>query len=707
MYPAMKAYVNSVALTDGEFIDLLNNYKKSTTWVRYSIFRGIYNQDKQDKSLDFIFAEILQLVSIEYHENDGSRLSNEYTELKECLKRLKERNSILKLLEFIKTNYGSISGSIYFRDIIDDVLVRSGKDYPKDNQVFELIVSIFTDEEIRISNEAMDHFLNYFKGTDNVYSAFVEIYKRLDISSVFDLGLLVKLANEESIEFFANEFRKGNVQRFVVENFQYLLGQDHALLKEFNLKINEIELIHLPTTKDFESERKELNKKTRNLLFDKGHFLAAVDKVFVDIGKNELSFDELWDAYDIQPNGTGNFPEIVYDTIRSREINGKSVRENLAMSLERNWDSFWAGKIVAYLKKNPASDFTDEQLAQIKQWCDHHAKTIDFTTAISFPDADRTTVKRVANKLSYLIRKLSLKHYPKQLYLDFLSFPKWDDNEMDIFDFVESILDTDDITERVLVNLTAGIKYHVVLESHLDYCVKHRLNQSTPSLVQYLNNRDYPRKKVLDSYMLLNGSLGPIEKLLPSLDDYFMYEVFQELINRKSLFIYSYLTNLFSSEKNKEAKLKIAEFLIQLQSLKAVQFYVKYIKQSKSVPGDSSPSNPLFKLTNIFASYYVFVLYEMSTDSSISQGPFSRLSDLSIGALQSICLVGSNFKWVKRIFRIYAAFFLIGRSLGIKKTPIKVIRELRHYFENIEQQYYVNKSVNVDLKEALRIYSSI
>ncbi len=704
-YLSLKAYVELFQLNEDEFEKLMKRFQNtSDTWVKFTLFYAIHKQGYQEKYIGTVLEFAGKYISKQHEDSD--RLTNEYSELVHCIQAVKSLDATKKVVDFIMNDYKRVSYSIYFCKIIGHTLKHVAKSFPSDDDLYEKIKSAFKSENFGFYDERFKEFIEYFDSTGNRTRIFKELYsKNITDLKYYTLKQLALLANEEAIEFMANEFRTSNINANIVMDFQYCLERNSKNLKQFNKLVNETEPIELPVDRNWEKEKRDRRERTKALLFDKDAFKCAIEQVFIDAGKDVLTYDEIWEIQNTEFDG--KYLAVVYRATRLYEIHEKRDKAKLLDWIEDNWDEYSIRIIIDFLKEDSDPEFTDDQLKYIKTWCDKKSKEVNYKTALSHPIESTTTANLEAIKLSFLVRRLKLDYYDTEFYLNMLSFQKWGDNEIKIFDFVESVAPKDKIDEQVLMNLSEGIEFDMVLENHLDYCIKHVLTQASEHLIKFLEDGGYKRYKVLESYNTLGGSLEKLENILPKITDDFKFELIRELINRKSRIVLGHLRKLFDISTNATEKLTLASYLIVLQDIKGIKYYLKYINQNKVVPDDSSPSNPFYKLTTLKALSYIFKLYEMSFDENIQQGRFNNLYDIAIGALQAVSLFDDNFPKSRNRYRYYKFVFRIKAFLKIHNLPEEVILNLNHIFENIEHQFYVNKSFNIDLDEAMSKYSLV
>lgn len=249
-YLAMKAYTMSLKLSDEEFDQLFNAFKdESDTYLRYALFSSIHHQNRQDKYVKYAIEQISKLMRSEFENNDG-RLSNEYSELRDCLSKITSLEAIEYSVEFVSQNYWSLSYSIYFSEVIHDVLKLAIKESPNE-RIYQKLKSVVLSENFASIDKNVENLKEYFRETGSYERVFQDVYMekktKLDYHSYQVLAIL---ANEKNVEFFANEFLKSEIDKRIVEEFQYYLDRDNReLLSMFNNLVNKKESISLPIYK--------------------------------------------------------------------------------------------------------------------------------------------------------------------------------------------------------------------------------------------------------------------------------------------------------------------------------------------------------------------------------------------------------------------------------------------------------------------------
>lgn len=703
-YLPIRVYLDLFKLTFDEFDKLMSEFSNSdNTWIRHTIYQGIHTQKFQDRYIDFVLQQILLRLKNEL--NDSNALSNESSDLHECAKTVIEKSSLLKILDFIIDNYGKISYSVYFTELVQDTLANITSLFPADDDLFEKVKESFNSES-NIRGDKIDKFIAFFDFKKARLVIFKEIYNfSIENLNYGAMSKLTSLANEECVTFLANEFAVGKINAEIVRIFQYQITGNPALLEQFNILVNAVEKIELPTLRDRDAERRERNQQTLNVLFNKDNLRIAISQLFEDAGKEELTYDEIREIH--KTEWEGKYLPIVYHTTRIFNKDVVRTKTGVLEYVDRNWPAFSIKHIITFLRSNENVILNETQLGYIREWCDEEIKKVDFKNAISAPEANVTRADKSAIKISYLIRKLNLTHYSQDLYLNFLSFSKWDDKEVEIFDFVKTVVPKTEIDQRVHQNISNGIIYYQVLENHLSYAVNNTLTEIAPKLIQYLTDNDNQRYHVLDCFVKLNGDLELLEQILPAINDDFKLEIIKHLMYKDRPFVKKHLLKLFNRETDSDKKLRLAALLIQLQNINGLNFYIKFAEEKKLVPELSSRRDPFGNVTEIKLLKKFFIMYELGYKPEIISDVFSNLKDIAISGIQSISLSGDNFVLAQKIFKRYRFIFNIKNKIKFHKKPDIIVQYLEHYFENIEQQYYINKSTKVHLSEAIKKYSAL
>jgi hypothetical protein len=151
----------------------------------------------------------------------------------------------------------------------------------------------------------------------------------------------------------------------------------------------------------------------------------------------------------------------------------------------------------------------------------------------------------------------------------------------------------------------------------------------------------------------------------------------------------------------------LADYLIQLQDINALQYYYNYIKNEKHIPLFLTYSDSLGKLNNIKAIPLLFKMYELGYNPDFKIDKFNDIKSYALGAIQVISLYENNFNMSFKRYQLYKFNFKLGKSLKLNKKDNSIIQYLDTHYENIEHKYYINRSMETNASEALLEYKAL
>ena len=516
------------------------------------------------------------------------------------------------------------------------------------------------------------------------------------------------MADKDSLKILVDEFKEGRINKEQITFFQnYLAGYQRDLLVPFNTAVNDGGGdIPLPPVRDFEKEKKEQEELMKELLFDIDKFGAKVSEIFAAGGKNEMSYNEMTDV--VSHDDTQKYPPVLFDAIR---MGGRKTikKDVLLQRLNDQWSLFSIGEIYRFLKRDKAVKLEDSQKEIVKKWCDAELQKWKFTDATKKTEL-RYSTSWASIYASFFMRRFDFRHLSENIYLDLLSIQRWDDDEIDIFPFVGSIVAQDKINTRVLENLQSGNLLPGAYENHLSYCKDKHLFGAASLLLPFIINREtYQRHETLECFKLLKGDMVELEKSLNEIADVFRFDVINLLIENGSSTIKAVVQDKFEITEDEDFKIRYAFCLLRLQSLKGIRYFIGYLKTHLQIPEISNVPHSSFLAVARKLKFlpYIFQVYRMGYNKKIEQSDFLSLHTIASQGLQSVCLHENNFVFAKRIFYFYRWLQKIKLAFRNNETIKKTVADLEFYFENIEQQYFINKGSTIQFQDAVKTFSRL
>jgi len=268
--------------------------------------------------------------------------------------------------------------------------------------------------------------------------------------------------------------------------------------------------------------------------------------------------------------------------------------------------------------------------------------------------------------------------------------------------YLESYLDKREMALRILENLESGIEADDVLKNHIEYCLQNKITDGIRFALEEIkkSSRSYEiRNFSLKTVVQLSDELSEIEMILPDISDEFKWNIVEELVNQNSKMVVDYLEDVLSTGNDKD-KIKASEYLIKLQNIEALEYYSNWIKNNNQLNRDMYNSSTLTYLKNIAAIPILIDLLELTYKETFNQPDiFDRLDSLVQGALKSIALESEiNYLKVRQ-----AILDFIERNMNIYKN----VNWLYSFLNQLEQQYYINKSEKIDVNDVINKLESI
>ena len=361
-----------------------------------------------------------------------------------------------------------------------------------------------------------------------------------------------------------------------------------------------------------------------------------------------------------------------------------------------NWDRFCIHNVYEKMGYNESIILTNEQKEWIANWSSSNLNTVNFKTALETKPNRTFTSSYVAIFLWYFLRKLSLT-YPREVLLDLISYDWIEGGQYVGIEYLEPLLSRQEMTTRVLQNLNEGIDNNDVMKNHLKYCKKHKITEIIPYALNATvnpNRENEVKRTALDIICELSKTVvDDLEKLLPQMQDDFRWDVVEKLVQKNSQTCHKYLLPILKTDVE-EDKLKSAYYLIELQDLEGLKYYVDWAKEHMQAPKtEHHDKSPLLFLRMVDAVPYLLDLLEVSYKPNFIKSHFDFFENNILDALAAIALQSEdNYQSVRKSIEDF---------IKDKIDKIKNINFLYAFIEKLEQRYYTSKSEKMDIKDVI------
>ncbi len=683
--------INSKDIVD-QIVSELRNSKSD--WVRYGLYYFLHTSEFLDEYIDiFLEGIIYTRFQVSSANIQRSRLGNERFELIEGLKKVNSPEAIIKVVSYFIDHANDLHDLFAVKHDVSFLAENTSKAYLKDPSILDLAVNFSLSMLDNYLNKEAGQFIRFFEYTDTRFLAF---QKTLIEKSHNKEDLLAALADDQCLEYIIEQYEIENFPEDDIWRFiQTLRWKNKDLFVKFYENINEKfdNKFILPPDRDFEKEGKERNQRDFDLLFNKQGVIDEIKRIFDFEDKQAFTTKEL------SKLRTKHWPDLYYSDLAVEIL--RIIVKDEEIALENaieiinswDWDWFCISKIYKKLINNEEIKLSQEQQRWIEEWCYSNVHGVDFKHAITKTDEKRYSFLTSAIYLWYFFKRFNLE-YPKHILFDMLSF----EYDRQGIEYLEDYLDETEMSSRILENLEENIIIDDVLKNHIDYCKRHGIKEVLKfALIEIVNiNRDKHdeiRRIALETVCELSDSLTELEEYLPDITDDFKWQAFDELFKNKSSYAHEFLLKLFQTSGEPD-RFKAAEYLIKLQDLNALAYYVDWIKMERNFSRDMYNSSPLPSLQTLDAVVFLIELLRMNYQEDFNQSDhFERLDRLVLDALTRIALLSdNNYFEIKRSIEDFIEKY---------KGNYKNVNWLYSFLEQLEQKHYINKSEQISIDEVL------
>ena len=646
--------------------------------IRSGLYYLLSNSDYLDEYTD-VFLYGVNLVL------DRDVLSSsEFTYLLKGLNETKSTESIKKILTFFTNNIEYLD-RLYHQDEIP-FLNNSTNAYLDDSSIFDLYLELFKvfSQKHRYLDRN-EYILNFFEDTDTRLDAFKKLYSNRS-EEKHPFIFLANLADLSCLELIIEEHKEDKITEDEMWNFKHLLNftnKEMSIL--FNNLTNENFGNRFIPPQEVNNDEKRNVPKDVDLLFNKKLFTEEIERVFEIGAKKELKAIELSNLC-VNSNYYYLSELVIHKLIKIANKEAVSLKKALNY-IDNYWDFFRFNEIYGKLIRNEEIKLSAKQKKIIAEWCVSQFSNVDFKQSITKTD-QKESANPTAIILWFFYRKFNI-HYPKSVLLDMISFD-WHEGRSDQvgIEYLEMQLDIEDMKKRVLENLDEGIEYDSILSNHIVFCKKHNIQDILKHCLDTIvdKNRYYTtRKLALDTICEMSDTYLELEEILPKIQDEFKWTVVRELMDKNVIFCESYFVNIIDNG-NENDQLEAAGYLMELQNVKGLEFYVDWMKEHNKY---QYYGLSLKTLDNTASIPYLLELLKISYLENLDQDHFYSLHIDVLEAFSNVALHSEdNFIKVKKC---------IEKFIEDNSTEIKNVNFLYSNLENLEFKFYMGKNENINL----------
>ncbi|MQR85559.1 hypothetical protein GFV16_06345 [Bacillus megaterium] len=694
---------------------VLNKFQTSkSVKMRISLYSFLIDKNLVDEHIK-VLVEGLKIINDEDYTQPGQHIVDFL--IAKLIKDIKSIESMEIILKTFINNLSELEKIVVDGKIVknyfDCVVEKCVQLYDIENNLLPLALELFeklVDENL--SEQAIT-FSVFFEKTKTNYTAFLKFYEKFPYNfSSFGLSLLL---NNKVMEYLVTEVKKERLSKAAIIN---LITISVSCGKKIDDKfINEFKGGDLTPQVDQTKIRKEKVKENINILFNRSLFIEHIKLTFQYMDSDDLTLNGL---NELEFSGNGNYNYLIGDFLKELiyvgvvHINLKGVITHVN-SLD--WELHIVMGIFKYLNDRydkKLIELSDDQRSFIEQWCYKTLKNANYKQALiqyEIQDYDNSYqyviyCDEIYICLWYFLKEFDLE-YPNDVLLDMLSFDWFTSTEKVYYrgiEYLELLLDEEQIYERIWDNIENGIKIDRVLKNHLHFCYRHKIVEIVPYALTMLKepkNSISVCKEALKIIIEFSKEYEGLANCLPHIKNNFKWKVIECLFELEQG--YRCLDFLLYELKNSDDysdKLRAASYLIYLNRQEGLKFFVKWLELNNELPQEY-----IFNTREIFKSIksdiflpYLFQALKLTYLNRLNSYANTELKEQIQECIVTIGIKNkTNFFLVKSIIES-----IIKEYCNLEEVP-----SLNTLIEILEKQFILSQNVENDIDTTIKLLKKL
>jgi hypothetical protein len=688
--------------------------KRSNQYIRSGLYQLIIHAGLVDDYIDY-FIDGMSGVYQSNELRESVNLIDENILLQEGLAKVRTVESMEKLLGLFKDPFDSRVISLYEKNDYIQKIIESAIQVYKTNPSVEVLVYDIFLGYAKVSEERIAEIIaEFFTSIGKRQTTFERIFMNRNIQS-FDKSILLKpLLDEKAVDFVMEAFKKRDINNAELwEFYSYVYWLKNRLNKEtvidyLTSQIDEkTNLFKEKNQKDFNQLRNERKQVSFNLFFSKPDFVQGVKEFFNNIGRNELTYEELWAHNSRDITEEPHMPDAIFNYL----IEFTRDRKNVKLQEALNWlnepyaDLYLFSNIKDGLSNNTVLKVSDEQKEVIIKWVQDTVIKTDIAGAIETDVArpNFISLNKSAIILWYFITKFNIS-INKDKILDFTLFDelKYNDEKGIDFSVIENQVSKERVAFRVLENLTNGISYDNSWRNNANYALEYNIHKAYPIVLKNLGDYTksvYVRLKVLKNYIDKTQDYKGLMELLKQIGmDDFHWGVVDNL--KEDLSVHSdlivYLERILKLENYPiEQKVRASQYLTEKNVESGTIFFLKHLIATANPAKDYYHESMYIRtIQNIKYLPKLIELLILANRPEYTADNFNRFDGTVSDAIYNLGLQSEE--------NLYAVKEALQKFIIENVGTIPNINFYYPMIDRMEYQYYLIQSQSGDVNDAIR-----
>lgn len=705
---------------------LMHKFGSNTNqYVRAGFYALLIDSPFINEYIDYL----IDGIEISQASNSGQRnsvnLADETWNLSKAFKNITEPKALKKLIAFFSDPLDRKHHNYFDRtDVIQHIVSNAIEAYSHDHEIYDSILRMFIGHGRFSERGQLELIREFFDTTDTRLQAFKDIW---GLKAINDLQyekrmLLINISDRSCIDYLMKEYENRNITNeeiksllFDLTYFRIHTVDDSELVEYFENKVKEKTNIDIarPDIIDYNAIRKQREQDSFNLLFNKGDFEKEIKRIFVEIGKEEIGFNDLWE---LRKNNQTTDPEehfvrCVLDLLRDWTRNGTLVKISQLLEWMKEvgkYENYIIQEAYEHLKNFRDIEVNPEQFQIIEAWSNNSiAQVTEEQLVDSNPDEHSFSINFYARLVWFFLKTIHIK-IPDNKILSFTLFIDIDkrDNDKSEITIIEELVDKLWVKQKVIDNLLGNKLHSSVWRNNAQYAIENELEKGYPGILNgilddslFINDRieivkmyfDKVRSEEEMSIIFTLKNIDSVTWLVIDLWDKYGFD--QTLISK-------YLRSLMLSNMGiEDNKWRAAERLIEKGNKEAFDLYTKAILDRSFIIGDSPHRlSVLTQVKDIVLLDRLIELLAFSKNPEFANDVFRTFDNIVISAMRSLALLSAeNLKIVTDALHNFI----------IQHTEINNIKFLYLQIEQMEFDFYMQESQKATIEDIIEKVNEI
>lgn len=697
---------------------LKNNqlYLEDTLYKTYNLIKDRDNEYIRSAMYSLIMSQgncndfIEYLLEGFYERNNNSedrgsiRFANENLNLRNCLSKIDEPIAIEKFCNFIINS--EIRRNINYSRYIETLLKSCQKSFFEDDGVFNSVYKLFIHTLLKYQYELQPYFKEFFSETETQSRVFTRILQENEeIKSQHLSQAFATIFNDETLLQIIDRYNKKELKDGLLEFLYFDLKTEPEKQKLFKNEIEEktsFSFPEYPQAIDHEKLRKKKVQKDINLLLNQEELKKEVLNFFNEMQLEEIEYDKFFDIVNSDKRWeeeseyfSGASLRLIQDSVQQGE---KITKEGILLWFQDyeaiSFHCYWEIYQISIREKEIF--FTEENEVQIYEWTKSKLPEVDLRN-------NSKNYSYLAELIYFFTGHFKFLH-PKSVLLNMLSVKiNYDEDISNTYGFILNELDNSLIINRMYQNLKQNIGLSIsAFEEHIRFLTKNNYKKSYPYIIAQFRSKDlekYTKFRLMDIFFKETRDTDSWKILLDIRNEDIFWKVAEDLVENNELtFVNTYVKYNLKTLLDLN-KINTCRILLETQDILGLKVLYELISTDPIRTFDAHLGKSIKKYEDITGIDELFKIFHYSFKEKIPVDRFEQLYNYVLNCIMDIAKLNqSNYLDILNKFE--------QQIIELEKIDDNA-KYLRYNLEGYKNEFYLNKSKQISIDEAIKIVNEI